>query len=556
MKKFNSYNALLSLVIFYSTFSVSAVEISQDIIDPIVQYKGQLKEVHKKLEQLEVNHKAVNDSLIILNSQLAIKKDEKDDQKRQYDTYLDLAKTDPDPDYIKVVASVGKKLKISKEEISTIESSVKQRKKSLVRLGVEIKIVKKKYNGLLDRENIQFNKSVTILVKQQTDKFKRSKVVQGTAKEVCSRDEIIETCEKRARIIAERNALEKGTTILINSSTTLKNFKLEEDVIKSQLQASLSDVRLQKSDVKTIKPLSFEVIITAKVNPKISDDLLEQFKQHSVQLLQKYRVDGGLAHYQNQNSLANITPIIPLAVVESPKIKKEFAKATDALTVQETVTISKYQKELDAVLILIEQHNYFSPRRNNAYYLLTEINEPRNEAVSRVYVQLKDSAINRIDLLINEENLDDAEDLLDDLESNFTMKREANELSKNIANKKQDIKNRKVINSYLADAKKAINRNRFFSPRRKNAFYYYQSILKIDSNNPSVKDALEELPQRILQSIDYMVKDDDLDDAISLAEKALDKFASDTTISFKLDELRRLEIAEKNSKKRSISIGW
>jgi hypothetical protein len=555
--KFNTYITLLSIVTFFGSSSVTAVEITQDIIDPIVQYKAKLSKEHKKLEQLEAKHKNVSDSLIILNSQLASKKDEKEDQKRQYNIYLDLARTDPDPVYINEVSAVGLQLKASKEAIATLDTSVTKANKSLVRLGVDIKIVKKSYNGLLDRENIQFNKSVTVLVKQQTDKFKRSKFVKGTAKEVCSRDEIISSCEKRARIIAEKNALEKGTTILINSSTTLKNFKLEEDVIKSQLQASLSDVVVQKSEVKTIKPLSFEVIISAKVNPKISDDLLEQFKQHSVQLLQKYRVDGGLANYQNQNSLVNVAPIVPLAVVDTAKVKKEVVKAEPVeLTVQETVTISKYQQELDVVLNLIEQHYYFSPRRSNAYRKLEQINDPKEESVSRVYIQLKESAINQIDILTNQERLDDAEDLLDELESNYPMKREANELAKNIANKKQEIKNRKVINSYLADASNAIGRNRFFSPRRKNAFYYYQTVLNIDSNNQPANEALKKLPQKILQSIDNMVEDDDLGDAIDLAEKALDKFASDTTISFKLDELRRLEVAEKKKKKRSISIGW
>jgi len=553
---------ILSLVfISFGSLAGYATEVSQEIINPLVEYKTKLTAANKKLEQLAASQESVKDQLVILNSSLESEKAASEDLKTKYDLYLDIARTDPDPEIFDMAKGVGSELTKSKEEITSIERSITQHEKKLVHISVETKIYRKKYDALLERENIQFNKSVTSIVKKQTDEFKKSKVVQGSAEEFCSREEIIGVCEKRARVFAERNALEKGATILINSSTTLKDFKLEEDVIKSQLQASLTEVEVNKSAVKSLKPLSFEVILSAKVNPKVSDDLLEQFKQHSSQLLEKYRFNSGLVDYQRSTLLANsaaVTPSAAVAIASDNAKKSPLTKIVEpkAVTAQDIRNTTRYKDELLVVLNLIKQNRYFAPRTNNAYAKLGRINDPKDDGVAKLYTQLKESAISHIDVLTNEERLDDAEDLLDDLESNYSMKRESNELAKNIANKKKEIKNRKVINSYLSDASKAINRNRYFSPRRKNAFYFYQAILKIDSNNQSAKEALDKLPQKILQSVDSMVRDDDLSDAIVLAEKALANFASDTTISFKLDELRRLETAEKKKQKRSISIGW
>lgn len=548
------------MFIFFSSFSLYSVEIPQEIIGPLKEYKSKLIEAQKKVEQLQADQKNVSDQLIILNSQLASEKAASEGLRTKYDLYLDIAKADPDPDIFDMAKEVGQELTMSKNEISIIETYVTQHEKKLVHISVEMKIHKKTYDSLLDRENIHFNRAVSVIVKQQTDAFKKPKVVQGKAEEVCSRDEIIGTCEKRARVFAEKNALEKGATILVNSSTTLKNFKLEEDYIKSQLQASLSDVEIKKSAVKSLNPLSFEVIILAKVNPKLSDALLEQFTLHSTQLLEKYRFNSGLTNYQKYNLLDKSSALTPLVVVATSATKKgqelPLSTSNSPEVSAQLVSESKYKKQLTVVLSLIEQHRYFSPRRNNAYAKLGKINAPKDDSVLNVYTQLKESAIKQIDVLTNEERLADAEDLLDELVSNYTMKREANELAKNITNKKQEIKTRKVINSYLAKAKTAIRKNRFFTPRRKNAFYYYQAVLRIDSNNLSAQQALDQFPHKILQTIDVMVQEDDLGDAIDIAELALENLSSDSRISAKLDELRKLAIIKKKTQKRSISIGW
>ncbi len=543
-------------------------EISQELIQPILKLKIQLTQTFQKLEKLEKNNKLNSDELVVLNNQFSSEKISYERLNKQYSQFLELAKTDAD--FIDMARNISVQLAKIQQKVTSLESYISTLKKASISLRVEIKTVRKEYSTLLDSENIQFNRAVSVIVNQQVKEFKKAKVVKGKAEEFCSRDEIIGDCEKRARLYAEKNALEKGATILINSSTTLKNFELTEDIIKSELQADLSDIIIQKSVAKSLSPLSFEVIITANVIPKVSSTLREQFRQHSAQQLETYKFDSSLFHFQTDiltKAKNSPTPLL-LKSVDKVKIESQdpiyIARIEDTKTKEilessaltNDSTKNKYVKELKAVFSLIDRHDFFTPRRNNAYSKLQAIQDQNYSKVSEAYIMLENSVIDQIEFLTNKNEFDDAEDLLESLSKKYSAKSKFKQLTQNIITKKEQIKSEKALKVYYANAQTAIRKKRFFTPRKKNALHYYQMILIIDSNNPKAKLGIQDLRTKVLSKIDSLISDEDYEDAMELAEAGSKNLQPNKVFSKRIQSLENLMLAKKKAKKKAVNIGW
>ena len=119
-------------------------------------------------------------------------------------------------------------------------------------------------------------------VDKRIAKFKKTTEVEGYSEVGCG-DESTSKCQARAKKAAERDASEKGSVMLVNSVTNIKNFQLTQDQIKTEVQAQLSNEKVL--DKGWVSDTTYKFHIRASVTPVISASLRNQIKDSITQEL-------------------------------------------------------------------------------------------------------------------------------------------------------------------------------------------------------------------------------------------------------------------------------
>ena len=84
------------------------------------------------------------------------------------------------------------------------------------------------------------------MVNRELRRIQKPKNIRVAAIETCSLSVTKDNCMDKARIKAEREAAEKGSVIVIDSVTEVKNFNLTKDEVRSRVNARISDIRIIK----------------------------------------------------------------------------------------------------------------------------------------------------------------------------------------------------------------------------------------------------------------------------------------------------------------------
>jgi hypothetical protein len=100
-----------------------------------------------------------------------------------------------------------------------------------------------------------------------------TKQVRVTERVACG-DDSIPVCKERSKKAAERKASEQGSTVFLNSFTEVRNFRLTQDQVRSEVSATLNDVEF--SNQHMVGEAEYETTVTATVIPTISASLRKQ----------------------------------------------------------------------------------------------------------------------------------------------------------------------------------------------------------------------------------------------------------------------------------------
>lgn len=120
-------------------------------------------------------------------------------------------------------------------------------------------------------------------IARQIRSLKKTKQVKISVVERCSVENFLpKDCRDKAKIKAERKAVEKGAIVAINSVTSMKNFKLTRDQVNSEVSANIISRKILKDDSKISTDNSMWVThyeMVATIVPSISKSMIDQIRQ-------------------------------------------------------------------------------------------------------------------------------------------------------------------------------------------------------------------------------------------------------------------------------------
>lgn len=113
--------------------------------------------------------------------------------------------------------------------------------------------------------------------------IQKSKRINIAVRETCSLTVTKDDCRDKARVKAERKASEKGSVVVVESVTEVKNFNLSKDEVRSRVKARISDIRVTKDSYdltsdKTgwVVDYGISALVTPVVTAQMRDDLKNQ----------------------------------------------------------------------------------------------------------------------------------------------------------------------------------------------------------------------------------------------------------------------------------------
>ena len=120
-------------------------------------------------------------------------------------------------------------------------------------------------------------------ISSQISSLRTTKQVKISVIERCSVENFLpKDCREKAKIKAERKAVEKGAIVAINSVTSMKNFKLTRDQVYSEVSANIISRKILKDDSKISTDnrmwiTQYEMVAT--IVPFISKSMIDQIRQ-------------------------------------------------------------------------------------------------------------------------------------------------------------------------------------------------------------------------------------------------------------------------------------
>jgi len=227
----------------------------------------ELAAIRKDLTKIRNKRDAIEDKLQREEGTLQLLQSKENHRKQEYRKLLKIVSDNPDLDLDNKVSE--------KKDLYNSQKKLVDDQKAKIR---EIEGYLAKYNNRYREkksEIVPLEKGYTSLKKAIIDKelkkrirsYKISKKVTATGTYSCG-DLKVSECKARARKNAEQVAVEQGSSVLINSMTEVKNFQLSKEIIRSEIGATLSDIKVKKKGWKGDD--TWSVTITALVTPRLS----------------------------------------------------------------------------------------------------------------------------------------------------------------------------------------------------------------------------------------------------------------------------------------------
>jgi hypothetical protein len=123
---------------------------------------------------------------------------------------------------------------------------------------------------------------------KQLRSMSQPKQIKVSSVETCSLTVTKDDCLDKARVRAERDAAERGSLVVVDAVTEVKNFNLTKDEVRSRVSARISNIQVfnKKYDLTADKTgWRVEYGITATVTPAIHNEMRNQLKQQIVSSL-------------------------------------------------------------------------------------------------------------------------------------------------------------------------------------------------------------------------------------------------------------------------------
>ncbi|MEE4244647.1 MAG: hypothetical protein V2I33_04505 [Kangiellaceae bacterium] len=380
----------------------------------------------------------------------------------------------------------------------------------------------------------------------ELQKMQQPKVVTVTGTASCSDEEALSKCKRRAKANAERKASEEGGMVSINSVTEVENLQISQDLIKSEVSASITNKKTLDekwaADSTSVWEYKMEATVTPRVSRTFINQLRDNFEREITADIQKP---------------INVSRRSAITGLPSGRSSGSGTGASRQSIEQELNSLSNTADKQ------IRQKKFFSPIGDNAFetYQVMARLDRDNLSTTSVINSLSLNVSNEVSDRIKRDDIVNARALYDQAKSLITYPESArNQLDivrnqLNIVERSESSK--RQISSLLLAANDFMNRQQYLLPSKKNAYETYNKVLQLDPSNQQARQGLNLLQQRVLRRARTLHGQSRTRQALNLLSMADQRFPQNYLFRQTYKELNDEINKPKSTKKRKLrGIGW
>lgn len=278
-------------------------------------------------------------------------------------------------------------------EVESAQRKLSQLKNQLTQTNKDASNKKLTAEHSLSAYRTRFEALASEAITRQANSYKVPRQVIESASLACDEQPSLKICKEKTQQEAQRRAIEKGSIIVVNSITEIKNLKLQKDEISSEVQGEISNLKILDTKL-TDEPATYSMKIQATVTPVIGPTLLAEI-QRSVKADMSMQVgDGGLILiaaktpdvYSTDSGFSQNQAITEKTVSEKEKQKlreqqekeekerfEAYAKEQNEKYAKSQALIRQREKEVKLQkVVFFQQHRWFLKEyeKNKAFALI------------------------------------------------------------------------------------------------------------------------------------------------------------------------------------------
>ena len=280
----NKNNDLKFLFIALALMSFSAYASDAERLN---EKQKQLKQQYIELERNNLGYMTKKIELETTESKLRRLKRNAAKERRALDDMIEAQSKSPDVDYSDKIESqravwrkANKTYISQKEYVELLHDKFSDNK-------IQYKVTQQKIVNMQQSINDMVKSMADSELSKQMRDLRKSQQIKITAVETCSLTVTKDDCIDKARVRAERDAAERGSLVVIDAVTEVKNFNLTKDEVRSRVSARISNIQVFKKtfDLNAEKSgWRVEYGITATVTPAIHDEMRSQLKSQIISI--------------------------------------------------------------------------------------------------------------------------------------------------------------------------------------------------------------------------------------------------------------------------------
>ncbi|MCW8956547.1 MAG: hypothetical protein OQL09_06660 [Gammaproteobacteria bacterium] len=274
---------LLIAALFFSASAVA--DNNQRQLDQLQDYNRQLQQANDRVSKSKIRYETLKIEQAASQSKLRSLKVTVDDERKKLKDLRAAEEQFPNIDFTDQLSQqraiwqkANREYLTHSEFVSALDSKINE---SRTNYDIAVRQQKNIQDSI---DNISGQLANTELQKRLRS-IQKSKRISIAVRETCSLSVTKDDCRDKARVKAERKASEKGSVVVVESVTEVKNFNLSKDEVRSRVKARISDIKVTKDSYDLTADKSGWVVdyaISALVTPVVTEQMMDDLKKQII----------------------------------------------------------------------------------------------------------------------------------------------------------------------------------------------------------------------------------------------------------------------------------
>jgi hypothetical protein len=259
-------------------FCILWVETSYADIDKVRKVYVEVERLEFEINESKGQLRSVQSLISDAQHQLEIERGNYLKKNKEYKEILSVDEKNPG------LISEGKIL-IKRSERADAHAKIKKVESKLVDLHIQLsdiskehRIIENRIGSAIDKLKYHSEKEIEKRLRAEKERYEVIQRVHVNYDYDCSDDETLKKCKSKTRLLAEREAIEKGAIVTISSITEMKDLQIESENISSEVNATIVNRDVIKNNTVNVKASGFVYEMYADIQPHLSAGALEKIR--------------------------------------------------------------------------------------------------------------------------------------------------------------------------------------------------------------------------------------------------------------------------------------